>query len=779
MQKEEKKLVMGALLHDVGKLLQRSSDKRYKNRVKNEYSWYKEERGVSHPKWGAYFLKELGLEELETLALRHHNPENRLEKILGLADQLSAGEREHMDEKPKSAADLPLHNIYNQITISENGKESTDKTTYFPLKKLQLTKNNFPAEDIGEAINSESYNNLKKDLTEELDDLVNLGAEIDLEKLHYCLQKYMSNVPSAAYYHKPDISLFDHCKTSAAISLCIYREIKAGELSEDFLDLDSMTRFSKSMDYKPLLLLGGDISGVQDFIYRLTSSKAAKGLKGRSAYLELLTDVLLRYIRDKLNLPRANILFSGGGNFYTLLPSSQEEELLEIKEEINRNLLKAHDGELAVVMGYRKLKLPALLKENFGDEWEKLHEKIAISKQQKFSSLLENNFDNIFYPEAEGGRKETCDVCGRESEEFVDTFEGAENKCSWCASFEELGKVMRNSFKYTVKEKESCDRDLIKNWQDVFALFGYEYSFSEEDAGRTYAFNKPDFEVEKESGFTFLATSMAREKKGILTFAELSERAAGIDRWGVLRADVDSLGSVFKDGLGDNKSVSRYATLSRLTSYFFSGWVNRLAEKEFPKDIHVIYSGGDDLFIVGSWSKLPEYYTKLQQDFKEFTGGNEEITLSGSIYLPPGEKYPLLDAAKEAGEELEEGAKNYSRDDGRRKDAVSFMDNLLGNEEFGRLEDLQQDLVKLLEEGVSRGILHVIYNQSVRESKKSQDSYPRIWELIYSFTKFAERHEKSKEELMKLEEKLTANRDNLVRIAPVAARWAEFLTREG
>ena len=73
---------------------------------------------------------------------------------------------------------------------------------------------------------------------------------------------------------------------------------------------------------------------------------------------------------------------------------------------------------------------------------------------------------------------------------------------------------------------------------------------------------------------------------GIAAYAESSAMlegggAPGIRRLGVLRADVDNLGSVFAHGLPDDKaSISRTATLSRALSYFFKHEINGILEKE-------------------------------------------------------------------------------------------------------------------------------------------------------------------------------------------------------
>ena len=63
-------------------------------------------------------------------------------------------------------------------------------------------------------------------------------------------RKHLSRVPSAAYKSHPDISLYDHARSVAAIAVCLH---EAQEQAE------------------PFLLIQGDISGVQSFLYKLAS----------------------------------------------------------------------------------------------------------------------------------------------------------------------------------------------------------------------------------------------------------------------------------------------------------------------------------------------------------------------------------------------------------------------------------------------------------------------------------------------------------------------------
>src|SRR3989304_1754063 len=126
-------------------------------------------------------------------------------------------------------------------------------------------------------------------------------------------------------------SLFDHVKTTAAIAGCLYHCEKTG----------------KSTD-KEFLIVAGDISGIQNFIYRITKAQGEGGiskiLRGRSFYLLLFQEVIAKYIIEQAGLFITNILFCGGGRFELLLPNTEETKkiLEEVKRDVNKWLFDKH-----------------------------------------------------------------------------------------------------------------------------------------------------------------------------------------------------------------------------------------------------------------------------------------------------------------------------------------------------------------------------------------------------------------------------------------------------
>lgn len=149
--------------------------------------------------------------------------------------------------------------------------------------------------------------------------------------------------------------------------------------------------------------------------------------------------------------------------------------------------------------------------------------------------------------------------------------------------------------------------------------------------------------------------------------AELGLDASKLDYplLSVLRLDVDNLGACFMFGFerdGGQKSIfslSRTVGLSREMNQFFCGYVNHLARSN---RIYITYSGGDDLFVVGSWINIIDFALQLREEFGKLSGQNPNLTLSAGMHISKP-NYPVVKAAKYAGE-AEEEAKSVGGKDG-------------------------------------------------------------------------------------------------------------------
>ena len=135
-------------------------------------------------------------------------------------------------------------------------------------------------------------------------------SEEYLNSLLAVMEANLSYMPSSTSNEElSDISLFDHVKLTAAISSCIYDYLNENHLSYKTELFDKKDFY----DRNAFLLCSMDISGIQSFIYTISSKNALKTLRARSFYLEIMMEHIIDLLLDRLQLSRANLLYSGGG----------------------------------------------------------------------------------------------------------------------------------------------------------------------------------------------------------------------------------------------------------------------------------------------------------------------------------------------------------------------------------------------------------------------------------------------------------------------------------
>ena len=317
-------IYLGALLHDIGKFYQRA-DKRLSDKH-NELSSYSKKLaegicktyptggfGYQHTIWTNQFLEDNAeilnkvpgirqnvyedntLEDsLSNFACNHHRPKTLLQGIITLADWWSAGidrsgtqtfETE-VNKSKRNFKSVPLYSIFNEI--NKENKQGNDKAAFL-LHELSTDKDRlFPTMESADTSNSEeAYLKHWIKFINEFQKLPTGSFNAFSESLLYLLKKYTWCIPSNTN-DMADVSLYEHLKTTAAIAHCLYCYY---EENPNCFNWDAAaSRLNIADEARPVIMVGGDISGIQKFIYNITSSKAAMSLKGRSFYLQLLRD---------------------------------------------------------------------------------------------------------------------------------------------------------------------------------------------------------------------------------------------------------------------------------------------------------------------------------------------------------------------------------------------------------------------------------------------------------------------------------------------------------
>ncbi|SNX53623.1 type III-A CRISPR-associated protein Cas10/Csm1 [Thermoanaerobacterium sp. RBIITD] len=757
LSEEEYILVLSSLLHDIGKFWQRTKDKEVLKTLKENYRVFYSEEGAyapRHQEWSAYFCEKHNLKKELMIVRNHHKPSNKLEYIISTADRLSSGERERHEENDEIKQ---MVSVFSNICLDNNKKIDEFYKKLEPFSMLT-----YPSKDIGENIES-GYNDLWNKFEKQFDELKTLEDDCELEKLYNLLEEYTSNIPSAFYYSKPDISLFSHLKTTAALAISIYRQFQ--NLSDNDV-INTCKKLTKENIKDAFCLVKGDISGIQDFVYDTDMDGAIKALRGKSFYISYLLNAFSKYILRKERLPLCNLLYSGGGHFYLIMPGYFINKIEYYQREFDEILYKAHSGRLALLIDTVSVSSGDF--KNFSKKFTEVSNKLQDKKNKKFYMIIENDEGEIFKPIEEEGN--SCPHCGRIIKN---------DECDYCNSFKELGeKIIRYKFLTEIWGKPSI-KNAVMSWEDVFNEIGLDVKFTNgAENGPCYTINSDiNFDV-KTCGSLKVPSNMDINEGKIKSFDEISQSAKGLKLWGVIRGDVDNLGKIFGVGLGDNNSISRTSTLSQELSQFFGVSLEKIIKINNKIDnCYVIYAGGDDFFIVGRWDKLPYLALLIKQEFTRYTCNNPSITISMSFAIAPDKKFPLFRVADAAGEYLDD-AKEYERN-GIKKDAFSFSGRAIGWEEFDEFESLKSIIVNALDNRVSRSLLGYIYEVCDNWNySQAKSQIFKSWRLIYNLSRLRERHRHSEKLINELIYKILVKGNKLYKNTYWAARWAEFETRD-
>ena len=186
-----------------------------------------------------------------------------------------------------------------------------------------------------------------------------------------------------------------------------------------------------------------------------------------------------------------------------------------------------------------------------------------------------------------------------------------------------------------------------------------------------------------------------------MTFEDIAKLSAS-KNLGLLKGDVDNLGLIMSYGLKSDEideegnllkditSISRIATMSRMLNSFFSYWIKeRLKEENI---YYIVYAGGDDFMILAPWNKLIDKANEIRKEFSNFTGENENITLTCAITLLKA-KDPIYYGAKLVQEEEEFGKISG-------KNGIVLFDRYIPWENFYEVERLIDFLDKNMKENV-------------------------------------------------------------------------------
>jgi len=833
------------------------------------------------------------------------------------------GKNDQINEEPPTftPSTARLENIFDNLLCTKTAEEKKNKT-YLQLSPYPDYSENVFFPTTANEGEQKDYKNLWDEFIE---DLKTLGWT-DFNKLNLpyttwlsLLKKYTSRIPSTTPTEKqkifPDISLYQHLRITSAIASCftysllnensgideknidaclakwkkyndelgvfldklrsidreLHEERKRGvkdtnkiqELANEKKESEGkVEEFIEKDDLELFTFLCGDVSGIQEYIYSIPSKGAAKQLKARSFLLQLLCEFIATYICEHFSLPPCNIIYSGGGRFFLLLPKGVKEEVEKINQDISIKLLEYMKGELHLLLATTPVKLSHFCVGGFTSVWRNVTQEVGKRKKQRYSVFSQESEDcDKFYNEIFGKMDKTKYpiskyITGEDQEEdkdsqkddqqledfgnFLSTKEDQKKDKDAQKDdkqLEDFAKTLRNAIWMVRTKVESIDKNPLP-LQFINSL-GYDYKILNKLEEKTNLDNVTEITFLDKFNISTTVTEILKDKLDKISislrpfanywpslkenldsnnrkqkedddrylplapaqFEDFAEASKGPEKIAIFRADVDNLGNVFNRGLGYYNTLSRSAMLSSALSDFFEGYVNHLAEKEgYKGTVGIVYSGGDDLFIVGAWDKVIDFAFELRDDFDRYTHGN--LSFSGGIIVVD-HSIPVRICARMA-EDAENQAKSYKHNN-KEKDTLVIFDTEIGYEEKDDVFYIKEKLLNLFEKQKDnvafKGILNKLFDityvyQKQNEKKKklkakglnTEEIQKQVilerwkWLLVYGLRKYTTKDSNDQTEIIiEIQNKLLEHKNTTYNIEDKLSailRWVEFLTRE-
>lgn len=702
-------VALAAFLHDIGKLLQRAGvqlqepfDKNFWEqalcvRVQNYFTY-------RHALFTAYFIEcflpdppGLNKDLIFHLASYHHRPhdDHWTDWVIVAADWIASG-AERYDEIREEAdfRNVRLHPVFALIGLNGRQPDPAHVQWDYPLKPLELKDDVLFPEPTRRADFTADFHALWQGSQGDLQRLPRNSFRSYFNGLFSLMYRYTWCVPSASNVY-PDISLFDHSRVTAALAVCLYefsKEIK--EVKERLIRIrpDVLRRMD---DWKPFLLVKGELSGIQSYIYRIARTGTggiAKRLRGRSFYLQMFNHQVARLILDRLGLTLAHLIYCGGGSFLLLLPNTApvQNTLQTFTEDIEEYLWEHHLGELKFRLADKPL-APKDIFDGLSQALQELELRLTQARYRHFRTLFQAG--RAVEREKPWESIRPCRSCQ------IQVVEGADDLCDTCMTQQDrIGARLPHTegAVFSSRTVSSSEVESEIDWKHLGrtylgAIDQIYRGYAKSDTMEAVRWNAP--ESAPRASPLFVANVVPKADRDlpdvpterddeenptgevrahqVFSFSTIARWSEGDARLGVLRMDADRMGAVIAQGLNHHglMSFSRVATLSRQLQLFFEGWLRNICEactQEWKKKVqegrvtcdyadavdsifYVVYSGGDDLFIVGPWSEMLPLALRIRDDYRRFTCENPDMTLSaGLIVCKP--KFPVPAMARLSGE---------------------------------------------------------------------------------------------------------------------------------
>lgn len=771
------KIALAALMHDMGKMAEGGMDlsPEYVDSNQNIYqpSW-DGRPSHRHALYTAAFIEHYSehlpavcnqsdwgdgerLDSFINLAACHHKPETPMQWCITVADRLSSGlDRDTFkDDNAVSFKDYRSTRLLSVLEAlspepdMQTRYESSDNyKTNYPLRPLSA-ESIFPTDRAKQpkSTDKEEYQKLFDQFITALSNLPHAADNIRLWAEHFdsLFSTYCSQIPAARVGKVvPDVSLYDHCRTTAALAVPLYLYHQTTDtLTEKEIKKNTAEKF---------LLISGDFYGIQDFIFSSGGEQQrlrAKLLRGRSFAVSLFSELAADTICTALDIPFTAVFLNAAGKFHILTANtpSARQTIENEKTKLNDWLLGISYGQASLGITVTPASPAQFTNGKFTALWDSHMRNMDGRKYERLPIQqygVVNDFLNQFNSDL---NKALCPFCGkRPSSRAAEKDSWIDNKgsaCTICRDHIMLGSNLvkglsvgvfsneikaskresllaplfdRYQIKFLNKSSSTQGADLIKLWQlqanrdgslpntgTLRLINGYVpvYRESDRDNISLQAIHTADDDLRTLDDI-IASQDMPKTFNALAALAKEDHR--GTAALGVLKADVDNLGLLMSCGMADSRiTLSRMATLSRRLDQFFSLYLPYLlGSEETFQDVYTVFAGGDDLFLIGPWNKMAKLAMRLRREWGRYVSGNDQdkhLTFSAGITLH--KTHVPVDRLACTAELALEAAKDNDRN------SMTMFGETVKWDEFEKLQHKQRDMESWVDDGyISKAMLY-------------------------------------------------------------------------
>ncbi len=652
-------------------------------------------------------------DSLVNAAAMHHRPDTFLQWVIATADRVASGfEREKFEaynraedktETGKNHFQARLLTLFEQI---EKQDISAGSLHYrYPLTPLtpanlfpQTSKKCEPSED---AAAKAQYKTLWNDFltaSEATPCTHRHNWSLWLDHFDSAWQTYTHAIPAATAFNvKPDVSLYDHSKTTAALAVALWRWHLDQQTDND-LGRVAMRERGEDWEAQKFLLIQGDFFGIQDFIFAegsQTNQSAAKILRGRSFYVSLLTEVAALKILDALDLPPTSQITNAAGKFLIVAPNTDDviNKMKAVRKELDDWFIQQSFG----VAGMGLVWLAAscndfVAKPAVGRvSTRQVGLKPDLPPEKGFAALIKKLFDEL--AEIKLQRFDLCNspilrmetdyqngVCAWQGRLPADDITDGNPSCALSRDQIKIGQTIAKKDRLLIFRAELRINQNADTTPCELAIFGYRIAFTATEA-ETGKFG----ELARTGGlvrcwdFSYATTMDASLWNGyarryingyVPTFTEKDistrDKYAGLSEEDETVFKIDNLKTLNHLACEDRRPTENGKWQGQVALMVLKGDVDNLGnifqrgltQPTFAKmaalsrqmnaffaiylptlcateypNVYTVFAGGDDFFMIGSWYQTQQLAARMATEFKRYVAENAEIHFSAGMTM--------------------------------------------------------------------------------------------------------------------------------------------------